>query len=234
MAGVPEPGSGRSSRDRLSRIGHHFLSEERRRPHITLFAGNDGSPPLRAIDLARALARLGTRVAIIEPEHGTILNFRLLPEPDTIFVTGMRGELRGGQTSQTGYADPLGGAEVMINESTTTGQPGLGSLVLLAVPADAVGMRRAWLDLKALANETATPAIGVTITDAINVDEAEYCYRKFAGAAERFLGMELFSYACLLRDRQNHHGELRNIASLLITDFRVSAGAALSNNPPEE
>ncbi len=234
MGGVFNPEPGHASRDRLSRIGHHFLSEDRRHLHMTLFPRHDDPHPLRAIDLARALARLGTRVAVIEPEHGTLLSFRPLPEPDTVSVTAMRSELRGGQTRQTNYADKSCGIEVTIIESTTTAHAMTAPFILIATPADAAGMRHAWLDLKALADGMTPPPVGVTITGANSLDEAAYCYGKFAAAAERFLGLELVSYACLLRDRQNHERELRNIATLLIADYQSGADAALSDDPPEE
>jgi hypothetical protein len=234
MGGAPEAESRQASRERLSRIGHHFLSEDRRRPHLSLFTRADDPDSLHAIDLARALARLGKGVTVIEPGLGTMLHFRLLPDADTYSVTGTRRELRGGQDRQTGFTDTRHGSTITIIDSTTTARIDPASFALLAIPADATGMRRAWLDLKALASDSLPSAIGVTITGAATLEDADCCYGRFAAAVDRFLGLEPVSYACLLRDRQNRALELRNIAALLIADLHAGADASMGETQPEE
>lgn len=235
---MPAPEFRGSARDRLTRIGHLFLSEDRRQLRFTLLARDEQQETLRAIDLARALTRLGKTVAVLEPDQAMIQQIRMLPDTDSFYVTGNAGEPPGRQERPSSYAGATGDAEIMIIASAPAANARTTPFVLLAVPADATGMRRAWLDLKALAGNgvpDANPAaIGVTIVNAGTLEEAEAGFGKFAGAAQRFLGLELVSYACLTRDGLDREPQLRNIAALLFAELQSGVQANVQDIPQGE
>ncbi len=221
---MPEPDSFHGARDRLSRIGALFLSDDCRRAVIALHAV-PGPQTLRAIELASALASHGYPATLSGAGHGPPLQIRLLPCADSFIVTGKPKELRAGIHRHNMETTTQGIAEFVIIESTRTAHADTIPFVLLAVPADANGMRRAWIELKTIASGARPAIIGATITGVADIDEAEDCHARFAAAAERFLGIEVVSYACLLRDGQNREEELRNIAALLVADLATGPGA---------
>jgi hypothetical protein len=231
---MPEPESILSPRDRLSRIGALFLSDDQRQIQIALHVPPDDASPLRALELARALACLGHPVSVIETGRGMLMNLRLLPDADSFPVAGNAREPRAIAGRPRLHTAAQRDAEIVIIESTTATRADTTPFVLLPVPADAAGMRRAWTDLKILACGRPPAAVGATIIHAADLDEAEDCHARFAAAAERFLGIEVVSYACLLRDRQNRAQELRNIAALLVADLANGAGAAKPEDIVEE
>ncbi len=222
------------ARDRLSRIGGLFLSDEQHRRHcLALHAHPDDAQALPAIDLARALARLGHPVAVIEPPRDVRLQLRVLPCADSFTVTGLMREPDDASHRPDYDASLRDSDEIFIVESTSATPAETIASGLITVPADEQGMRRAWRLLKSLAAHRpasgAVATIGATITGAIDPGDAGDCHARFAAAAARFLGIEVVSYACLLRDGQNREQELRNIAALLIADLGIGAGAAATN-----
>lgn len=219
------------ARDRLSRIGGLFLSDERTHRHrIVLHAHREDAQALPAIDLARAFARLGHPVTVIESPRDARLHLRVLPCADSFTVAGLTREPDDAFLRPNNDASARESDEIFIVESTSAAPAETIATGLIAVPADEQGMRRAWRLLKSLAagraGQDAIATIGATITGAIDPGDAGDCHARFAAAAARFLEIEVVSYACLLRDGQNREQELRNIAALLIADYGIGAGAA--------
>lgn len=231
---MPAPESRGSTRDRLTRIGHLFLSEDRRQLRFTLLARHDDAETLNAVELARALTRLGKTVGVFEPATGMIHHLRVLPNADTSSVTRISAEPGLDPQRPTGYVSSTGDAEIMIIASSPASYARMTPFVLLAVPADANGMRRAWLDLKALAGYRMPDAIGATIVNAGTLEEADDRFERFAIAAKRFLGLELVSYACLTRDSRTREQELRNVAALLFAELRSGIQAETRDIHQEE
>lgn len=221
-------------RDRLTRIGGLFLSEDHEPRRFALHAHPEDARALPAIDLARALACLGHPVTLLEHAQDALLQLRVLPCADTIPVISTRPELHAASRRRSYQERARDNDDIFIVESTSAVYTDKIPLLVLAVPAETRGMRRAWVMLKTLVAGGTPEVIGVTITGASDIGDAEDCYARFATAAERFIGIEIVSYACLLRSGQNREQELRNIAALLIADMSEASGAANHEHIDEE
>lgn len=214
VGGVEESGT----RQRLQRISRHFLSDEGAIRRIAVLMDPEEPHALPVEGLARALAGLGCSVAVIDMGAG-LLTLTLPvspsgqePEPPERILA----RLRGGRPPELLLLPaPLAAADIASCD-----------LALLAVPAQARGMRSAYLGLKALARRGRLPPIGVTLTGAPTPAEAAAAFGKFAVAAQRFLDIRITSYACVAVDANGEAGRgvaassLKDIARLLLADGR--------------
>ena len=69
--------------------------------------------------------------------------------------------------------------------------------VLMPVPASIIGIRTAYIQLKRLVDESREINAGITMTQTSDPDWARRCFEKLAAAAQAFLDLKITSYGCL-------------------------------------
>jgi hypothetical protein len=206
------------ARGRLARIGHLFLSEDRAARLLVLSPDPERPDELSAVGLARSLARLGMTSAVLEPEDSVIFFAAALPTgrapPREPAPPAERlKEYWEGCRYPTVLLTQAGGAPV-----------GPKANLLISVPVDEAGMRKAYLRLKLLAVNR--PSVGAIILGACDRYQAEAAFDRFAAAAQRFLDIEPKSLSYLPasegpKNEIEHH--LGNIAALLLEDWRTES-----------
>lgn len=205
MNGQAHRATDQTARQRLADIGHHFLSDAPAFMTFHLVTRRDDTDKAFAIGLARQMARLGRTVVMPDQEFETLLYY--CPS----------GELAGSAQHLNKHRETPRHCDVMIITASDCLRQATN--VLMTVPSHPEDMRSAWIDLKTLvAGRQSGDNVGVTMIDADNPRDAEHAFDRFATAARQFLDIELNSYACLTRNRQDHDRQLRNIATLLLAD----------------
>lgn len=241
----PDGGAGRgagdsATKDRLHRVSRHFLSEEDELFRIAVLTAPDDPHILPVDGLARALARLGRAVAIIDVTEGLISLIR--PHSDYVLRSPAA------QESDTGVERFLANMRcnhppdiMIIAAPPAAAHIAACDLALLAVPAQTDGLRSAYLRLKTLAQLDRTPPhIGITVTGAGSRDEAASRFNAFALAAHNFLGIRVTSYAYLAGEhvRETTHRKrgspVEDIARLLLDDWRASRQRRQDQDEPEQ
>jgi hypothetical protein len=222
---TPPAGGGQAAgaKERLQRISRHFLSEEDEIRRIAVLAGPDELHSLPLDGLARALAGLGRSVAVIDAAAGLVTLTRPDPVPQT--AAGHEPSLHP-ERVMSGLFSAHRPDILLIRSPHPSAAITSCDLVLLDVPAQARGMRAAYLGLKALAQSPRIPPIGITLTGAPGRDEAAVAFGRFALAAQRFLDIRVTSYSYLAADAARGNGRsmtaalLEDIAHLLLEDVR--------------
>jgi len=205
-------GTNEQTRGRLARISHHFLSGGRtlRVLAVAVEAGDDSGFSAK---LARALARLGNTVAVIDGEDCVV------------FYTGggrplSREPNLAAERLREYWEDCRNPAVLLVPaDGALAGQR---TNLLIPVPVDDAGTRQAYLRLKAFAGPPPS-SVGITVIGTSDRFQAEAAYQRFAAAAYRFLGIEVASYSYLLGGWTPADGtdpRFENIAALLLEDWR--------------
>lgn len=211
------------ARGRLSRISHHFLSEQKTTRVLLLAVDPADRPQLPASRLARALARSGMTTAVLDELDG--LSF-YPASPSRRFR--MEPTLAGERLREYWEACRHPAILLMPADNTASEQR---THLLISVPTDDAGMRRAYLRLKTLVSES-RPAIGATIVGAIDRYQAESAFDRFAAAAKCFLDVELVSYSYLQAGEESVASidqQMEPIAELLLEDWRREAKEGRDN-----
>lgn len=220
-------------KERLQNISRHFL-DEGHSPRCIAVLGVAENPHAIPIDgLARALAGRGIAVAVTDTAAKLLVH--VCQESGGIRPATDVAPLSRGREDT--LARPRRGAHPELTLITTPPTDARTcSLILLAVPAQAHGMRSAYRRLKGLARLNPMPAIGITLTDARTCDEATAGFARFASAARHFLGIGVASYSYLAAGRT--HGEdeasLNDIARLLLADLRRADQTDQPTKPPDQ
>jgi hypothetical protein len=207
-------GASESPRGRLARISHHFLGGERA-TRVLVLSAEAGAGDLSPNGLARAFARLGVTSAVLDGEG---LAFYAAAPPGG---RSLRLEPRLTAERLKGYWEACRAPAVLLGRADDAPLDQRMNL-LISLPVDDAGMRRAFLRLKALAG-VKPPSVGATVVGAADRCQAEAAYERFAGAANRFLGLAVASYSYLpaptpLEDRAGR--DFDSIAMLLLDDWR--------------
>lgn len=228
-----------NARERLSRISHHFLSEDEQRgaTDAPLFfvavppVGTDEPHPLPLERLARELVRAGSSIAVQDADRaGISLMYPggLLEEhPDQRRGNGDAGDIR--RLLERGRAQRR--PDIVLTTELPAAVDAVDfAVALIVVPADVPQMRGAFLRLKELvASRDRAPMVpGVTVYGTQDPTRAECSFNKFAYAADHFMGVTVTSYGWLSRDdgsaaASDRSGEssLRRIVNLLLADWRA-------------
>lgn len=219
---APEPQPARDSaaaKDRLQRIGRFFLSEDGGIFRIAVLTDPADTAVFPLDLLARALARHGRSVAVVDTAGLCSLTLSC-PAP---------GEAASAQERALAALRTPPVPDLALLATKDSGARTAGcDLILLPVPVRSDGMRSAYLRLKALARSGHAPPVGVLITGAAGREEAAAGFGNFARAALRFLDLRVASYSYLAAEHMAHGQRsadtaLDGAARLLLRDWRQAA-----------
>lgn len=222
--------TGLNTRARLSRISHHFLSEDEQRGATDAPLFFVTVPPIHAerpcalplAALAGELVRSGHAVATENEGNGGLsLRYpRTAPGADAhgFSRTGPARDIRRLlEDAPTHYPPRI----VLTTHRPASAGPDDLSVALIAVPADTDGMREAFVRLKELAADRprAPSVVGVTVCGVHDPAQAGRAFDRFARAAHDFLSLTVTSYGCIVRG--GGVISLGEVTSLLLEDWRV-------------
>lgn len=216
-----------NSRKRLSRISHHFLSEDpspapsihmdrnpniisdlipdpildqNRQPFVLpVLMGSQQENPFPVYALSQALLshKKSSAVLLVEGEltsipSTTLFDVKNNASPDLEATQGTTNNHPFPHMLQHNpdiYLIPVASIKSYYVASYER--------VLIPVPASAIGIRAAYIQLKWLAVENPEMTIGITITQTSDPDWARRCFEKLATAAQAFLDLNITSYGYL-------------------------------------
>ncbi|MFQ5471197.1 MAG: hypothetical protein ACE5EH_13015 [Gammaproteobacteria bacterium] len=207
-----------TSRERLSQISHHFLSDQQHiaeklatRFVLPVFQSDQANFP--CIELAKALTNHGIAVIILNlgghDQQSAISMSHVQPVKSVTESTDHQPESLVEGLIDNIYTQQQTDKNVILlpfNLSTIR-YTGECKNILMTVDASAQGIKSCYEDIRKLITLKPEIGIGVTITNAKNASDAQHRYEKLAIATHRFMNLTINSYGYITNTHQQKRYE---------------------------